>query len=140
MADSELTESTRALVHELYASFRRGDLDAVGAAFADDIEWHIEGPNEVFSFCGPRKGRDAAMAALRALVETYEHLSHDARFILVDGHRACLFAPTEVRHRTMGSVVSVDLCDVMEFTDGKITWFREVFDTLSVSEAVVRQN
>ena len=136
MADHDLTERTRALVHQLYDRFRHGDLDGVGALFADDIEWHIEGPSDVFRFCGPRKGRESAISTLRSLVEDYEHLVHEPRFILADGSRACIFARAEIRHRESGRVASADLCDLIEFSEGKVIWFRELFDTLSAAEMV----
>lgn len=138
MADKSPTEQTRALVQDVYGHFKRGDLEAVGRFLAEDIEWFIEGPNAVFGFCGQRKGRAAAMEALRMLTEDYEHLGHEARFLLADGNRACLFARATIRHRATGQEVAADICDLMEIADGKITWFREVFDTLSASEQMAR--
>lgn len=128
------TDATRVLVQAVYDCFKRRDLEGIGRHLADDVDWHIEGPSELFRFCGMRKGREAALSATRELLEDYEHLGHDVRFLLVDGHRACLYARATIRDRSTGKVASADICDLMEIKDGKIAWFRELFDTLSASE------
>ena len=64
------------------------------------------------------------------------HLVHEPRFILADGSRACIFARAEIRHRESAKVASADLCDLIEFSEGKVIWFRELFDTLSAAEMV----
>lgn len=131
---STLTETTRKIVHEIYGHFHRGDIGAVGDYLADDVDWHIEGPAEVFAFGGSCSGRQAVMTALRTLLDRYEHLQHEPRFILVDGSRACLFARAKIRDRGTGGVATADICDLMELKDGKVVWFREIFDTLSAAE------
>ena len=128
------TESNRAIVHRIYGHFQKGELDEVGTYLAEDVDWHIEGPSEIFAFGGACRGRSAVLLALRTLLERYEHLQHEPRFIMVDGDRACLFAFARIRDRDSGRIASADICDLMELRDGKVVWFREVFDTLTAAE------
>lgn len=131
-----LTDANRTIVQRIYDHFHEGDLDAVGAYLADDVDWHIEGSPELFAFGGACNGRDAALSALRTLIGRYEHLQHEPRFIMVDGDRACMFAFARIRDRDSGQVASADVCDLLELRDGKVVWFREIFDTLSAAEQI----
>ena len=133
-----LTSKNRAIVHQVYDLFKKGDMDGVGRLLADDIDWHMEGPTDVFSFCGERKGRAAVVSMLRALVAEYVHLKHEPQFIIVDGAHACLFASARLRHRASGQEVAADICDLMEIADGKIVWFRELFDSHAAAEMITR--
>lgn len=128
------TESNRAIVHRIYDHFHRGELDEVGTYLAEDVDWHIEGPSEVFAFGGACSGRQAVLSALRTLVGRYEHLQHEPRFIMVDGDRACMFAVARIRDRETGRVAGADICDLIELRDGKVVWFREIFDSLAAAE------
>jgi uncharacterized protein len=52
------------VVRDLYAARERGDLDAVAALLAPDIDWH-----EPYEFLGDIKGREQVIEALREAVE-----------------------------------------------------------------------
>jgi ketosteroid isomerase-like protein len=43
----------------------------------------------------------------------------------------------KVRDRRTGNVSTADLCDLIRVKEGKIVWFREVFDTLTATEEVM---
>lgn len=133
---SALTEANRTIVHRIYEHFREGDLDAVGEFLDDEVDWHIEGPSEIFAFGGACSGRKAVLSALRTLLARYEHLEYEPRFIIVDGDRACLFAFARIRDRETGRIAAADICDLMQIRDGKIVWYREIFDTLSAAEQI----
>ena len=58
------TQSTRAVVEEMYAAYVRGDFDRVSALLHEDIDWIIYGPMQVFPFAGARRGKVAVLDAL----------------------------------------------------------------------------
>src|ERR1035438_3349602 len=57
---------TTATVQELYAAFRRGDLQAILASLADDVVWESEGP-AIIASSGTRHGRAEAQGFFEAL-------------------------------------------------------------------------
>jgi hypothetical protein len=53
-----------AVVRTAFDAFASGDLDAVGAAFTDDVVWHVPGMHR---FAGRFEGRDAVVGRLRRM-------------------------------------------------------------------------
>jgi ketosteroid isomerase-like protein len=131
------TEQTRKVVAALYDTFRAGDFEGFAAGLAEDVDWTIEMSQDHFPFCGPRRGREAVVAALRDLTAGLEHLQYEPQFMIADGDRACVLARCEVRDRRNGGVTKADLCDLIQVKDGKVASFREIFDTLTATEEIM---
>jgi ketosteroid isomerase-like protein len=55
-----------ATVRRAFEAFAEGDLDALGAAFTDDVVWHIPGMHR---FAGRFDGRDAVISRLARMQE-----------------------------------------------------------------------
>ncbi|HEU0004489.1 MAG TPA: nuclear transport factor 2 family protein, partial [Terriglobia bacterium] len=45
-------------IQEAYASFQRGDVQAVLNVLTDDVEWVTPGPTGILPLAGHRRGRD----------------------------------------------------------------------------------
>ena len=128
------TQATRQVVAQLYEKFRSGDFEGLGAMLADDVDWSIEVSQDHFPFGGSRRGRAAVLQSLQDLVGTLEHVQYDTQFTLADGNRACTVLRCQVRDRRTGNLSSADLCDLVRIENGKVAWFRELFDTLTATE------
>src|SRR5678815_3436694 len=62
-----MTKDTRTLADELHNAYRDGDGEHVAALIHDDIDWCIYGPDHVFSFEGPRRGKAQVMEVLATI-------------------------------------------------------------------------
>ncbi len=75
------------VVRDLYAARERGDLDAVAALLAPDIDWH-----EPYEYLGHIKGRERVIEALREAVDatggTFRIHLHDV--VANDDHAVAL--------------------------------------------------
>ncbi|MGQ7793475.1 nuclear transport factor 2 family protein [Faunimonas sp. B44] len=136
MNDNDASDATRRVVSEVYAAFRAGDLAALEAGLADDIDWAVEISADIFPFGGVRRGREAVMRGFRDLLAEVEHVEYEPQFTIVEGDKACVFVRATVRMRDTGRTATADLCDLLRVRDGKVVWFRELFDTLSSAEAI----
>lgn len=137
MASDAESDSNRRVVLTLYEKFRAGDIDAIGAYLHEDIDWCIEVSRDYFPSGGTRRGRGEVVAALKDLTARFEHLHYDTQFTIVEGDRACVFSRARLRDRESGRETEADLCDLIRLRDGKVVWYRELFDTLSAAEAML---
>ena len=60
---------SRETLEGLYDAFGRGDMEAVGAAYADDIEWRVNGPSPV---SGTYEGKEAVFGFFQKMMAQYE--------------------------------------------------------------------
>jgi ketosteroid isomerase-like protein len=54
------------LISAAYDAFGRGDVEALGATWTDDVAWHLAGTHQL---AGEHEGRDAVMAFLGRILE-----------------------------------------------------------------------
>src|SRR5215831_10992852 len=63
--------NVRRLADELYAAFLRGDLEALLAGLAEDVDWQVVGPPSI-PFAGTVRGREAVRELLTKAFATLE--------------------------------------------------------------------
>lgn len=81
----------RALIERWHGATARGDVDAVLALMAEDVEFFVAGRD-------PMKGRDAFAAGLRGLLKTHRIVSSgDVREVQVSGDLAFAVSLLTVR-------------------------------------------
>jgi ketosteroid isomerase-like protein len=118
-----------ATVRELYAARERGDLEAVAALLAPDIEWH-----EPYEYLGDLHGRSAVLDSLRETVAATRgsfHISlHDV--LASEIHAVAL---VEWRAQRDGRELAGREVAVYHVDDGRVTevWFYTE-DTHAVEE------
>jgi hypothetical protein len=78
------TNVTRALVHELYDAYARGDSERVAQLIDDDIDWIIHGPVQVFPFLGPRRGKAEVLKTLADIADGYAIERYEPEIVIVD--------------------------------------------------------
>lgn len=75
-----------AVVRRAFDAFARGDLEMLGAAFTDDVVWHVPGMGR---FAGRFDGRDAVLdrlrrmreAGIRTLLEVHDVVANDEHVV-----------------------------------------------------------
>lgn len=128
------TEATRVLVRRLYDARARGDHDALVALIHPDIDWLLLAPIEVFPFAGSRKGKAAVLDALALLASLFELKRYVSDVIVVDGDRGAVLSNAAFMQRATGRTLSFRTADFLRFEDGLLIEFRELLDSLDVTQ------
>ena len=107
----------------VYDAFGRGDMEAVGAAYADDIEWRVNGPSPV---AGTYSGKEEVFGFFSRMMDQYEGTlkvevtamvaDDDAGFVAV---RESASRPGEVSYSGIHS---------WRFRGGKCSGFESYYD------------
>ena len=108
-----------ARIKDGYAAFAKGDFAILNDLFAEDLQWHEGGRNQI---AGEYRGRDAVFGLFGKLMEVTEgslHLGLHAVFA-DDEHGVVLVAITASRG---GRSIEVNEAHVSHLRDGKIVEF-----------------
>jgi ketosteroid isomerase-like protein len=133
------TPSTNlATVQSAYQAFSRGDVAAIIALCAPDIDWKSNGSADDFPTLGPRRGRDGVAEFFRLVAQhdsftSFEPLSFDAAGdkVFVEGHYGITATAT-------GRHFESDWLHVFTIHDGLATRWREFTDTAAFAAAFRR--
>lgn len=85
-------ETTRAAVTDLYSAYAGGDGERMAALIADDVDFIIYGPVQVFPFAGHHQGKGAVLEALGRIAEDYLLESYVPQVTVIDGDRAAVMS------------------------------------------------
>jgi ketosteroid isomerase-like protein len=129
-----MAQDVRALVRELYDAYERRDFDCVAALLADDIDWIIYAPINLFPFAGHRKGRVAVLQTLVAIATQYQLERYRPEIIIVEGDRAAVLSDVSFLQRSSNRTIRFQLVNFLRWRDGKIVEFREFANTFDVAE------
>jgi len=124
-------------VQEIYAAFGRGDVPAILATLADNVEWEYgQGPSDV-PWLTPRSGRDAVGGFFEALGAMEMHKFVPKQMIEGDGVVVALIDIEFTVKATGKRVTEEDEIHVWRFgADGKVTRFRHGANTLAHQRAL----
>jgi ketosteroid isomerase-like protein len=128
------TETTRSLVRGIYDAYGRGDPAGFLDVIHDDIDWVIHGPIEIFPFAGPRKGKEAVVAALQSIADMYELKRYVPEVVVVDGGQAALLSNVAFLQRVTGRILTFKIVDFLRFEQGMLVEFRELLDSFDVTQ------
>ena len=129
---------SRSLVQAFYEAFASRDPVRVAELLADDVEWNMAGPVDVFPFCGPRRGKAAAMEYLGQLVPSVFAIKrYEPLEMVIDGDHAATFSKVTAVQRATGRVITYHCAHLVRFRDGKVASVRGITDTFDVAEQVV---
>lgn len=108
-----------ARLREGYAAFAAGDIAALNDFFAEDLQWHEGGRNQV---SGEYRGRDAVFGLLGKLMEiTKGSLRLDVHAVFADDEHGV--ALVTVKASRDGRNIDVNGVHVMHLRDGKMAEF-----------------
>jgi ketosteroid isomerase-like protein len=114
-----------------YDAFARQDMEAVMAAFHDDIEWVQP---DSLPTGGRYRGRDEVMGFFGRLSEIWEQLSVEPTEFLDAGD--AIVAIVRLRGRARAGSFDGDAAHVWRMRDGRAAAFTEYIDTARVLEAM----
>jgi uncharacterized protein len=117
------------LVQRAYAAFGQGDIPAVLALMADDVEWSEPGSADVLPWGGPRRGRQQAAAFFQELDRALTFEAFEPREFIAQGETVVVVGYERTVVKSSGHRVENDWVMVFTIRDGKIARFREYYDT-----------
>lgn len=122
------------LVKQAYESFGKGDIPALLDSFAENIEWRS--PNiEGSPFQESYDGREA-VAQFFATIDEHENFTlFEPREFIAQGDRVVVLGALSSKVNSTGRDYQTDWVHIFTVRDGKITNFREFFDTAAASKA-----
>ena len=128
------TQSTRAIVEEMYSAYVRRDFDRVSALLHEDIDWIIYGPMQVFPFAGARRGKVAVLDALGGIAKEYRLERYEPKVMVVDGDRAAVMSEVAFAQRSTDRTLRFALANFLRFQDGLLIEFREFANSFDLVE------
>jgi uncharacterized protein len=121
-------------VKGLYAAFRRGDVPAVLAGFADDIELHEA---EGMPYGGLYRGGEAVLQNVFGPIATdVEGFAVMPEEFVGSGDAVAVVGRYTGIGKVTGKTLDVPVVHVWDIRDGKLTRFRQFIDTVKFAEVV----
>jgi ketosteroid isomerase-like protein len=131
-----MSQQNVALVRSIYESFARGDVPAVLARFADDIEWN-EAENFPYADGNPYRGPQSVLQGVFArLGADWERFSVEPREWLDAGDRVVALGTYRGTHKATGRQVQAQFAHVWSLRQGKVAQFQQYTDTHQFAQAV----
>ena len=130
-------KSIRPIVEAFYRASAKRDIERVVNILADDVDWLVQGPVDVFPFLGQRHGKAAVLEGYREIARKLEVTGYEVEKLLVDGDcAAALIRITSIVVMT-GKVMSIRTSQFSRFRDGKLVEMRAVLDSFDMVEQTI---
>ena len=118
------------VVRGIYDAFGRGDVAAILATLADDVEWEYGVNSTTVPWLQPLRGRDAVPAFFETLLPAIEIHRFEPKEFLEGGDLVVAIIDFDFTVRATGRrVVEEDEAHLWRFADGKVVRFRHRADT-----------
>lgn len=134
IVDSKETNAPADVVRRQYLASAAGDLTALRATLAPDVEWtEMAG----FPLAGTYRTPDSVTTGvMKALAQDWdEWTAHDDRYV-VDGENVVVLARYSARHRSTGKALAVRVAHHFVVRGGLIVRFEQFVDTALVRDAM----
>lgn len=111
------------------------DPEEIAAPFAEDLVFEVQGDADAMPWIGQWTGRQTMVDFLRDLRALTEPLSFDVDDILASDDRAAIVGALQTRIKATGKVMASQFAIVLTISDGVVTRFQMLEDTLALSRA-----
>jgi len=128
---------TREFAATFFAALACRDPEKIAPFVADEAEWLMVGPIELFPYCGQHLGKAAVLAAYARIRERHNSVEQTREFLMTDGESASALTRLTEKQRSTGKLVIVRLAQFARFADGKVHEFCSITDTLGAAEQVL---
>jgi uncharacterized protein len=134
MRERLVAEQSVEIVEGTYAAFARGDVPAVLAAMADDIEWHEAAG---MPYGGVHRGSDAVVQNVFGPLSMDIHdFAVTPLQLIPSGETVAVVARYTGTGKSTGKELDLEVVHVWDVRDGKIVRFRQFADTAKFLEVV----
>lgn len=124
----------RELIRGAYAAFARGDVPAVLAILAPEVQWtEVEG----FPYAGTYTGPDAILSGVFTRLGTeWEGFAAVPEELVAEGNYVVALGRYSGKFRKTGKTFTAPFAHVWEFREGRVVKFRQHTDTAVVNRAL----
>ena len=120
------------IVQGLYASFAQGDVPAVLAALADDIQWtEADGFPLAGTYVGPQAVLEGVFMRLGEIGDDWTVVAEQ---FVAEGDTVVALGHYSWKHKSSGKPAAVKMAHVWTLAAGKIVAFQQHVDTVRVRE------
>jgi len=130
-----MTETTiRPIVEAFYKASAERDIERALSFVADDVDWLVQGPVDLFKFLGQRHGKAAVREGYDEIAQKLQITGYEVKTLLVDGDQAAALIRLTSIVRATGKVMSVRTSQFSRFRAGKIVAMHGVLDSFDMVE------
>jgi ketosteroid isomerase-like protein len=122
------------VVQQIYASFKSGDIQALLARIADDVQWQLPDMENV-PFSGKRQGREQVAEFFASVADNQEVLAFEPGDFTAQGDKVVAQGHYRWRVKATGREFQADWAHVFTIQGGKVIGFQEYIDTAAVVAA-----
>lgn len=123
-----------AIVQGIYSAFARRDINAILALLSPAVEWG-EPDNPFNPTAGTRHGHEGFLQWVQIGRETEDILLLEPQKFLADADTVAVIGRLRCLAKPTGRSYESQFVHVVTLKDGKVTVFREFFDTYAAGEA-----
>jgi ketosteroid isomerase-like protein len=138
MTTTTITDTTRAnldAVGRLYAASGRGDLDAVLAEVADDVDWAAEAAGTAAPWYGRHRGHEGVERFFAAIAEALDITEFDIVGMTANESDVVTTVHWTYTVKATGRRASMYMQHWWRLADGRIVFFRGSEDSLQTAVA-----
>lgn len=129
--------SIRPIVEAFYKASAERDIDRIMSFIADDVDWLVQGPVDIFAFLGQRRGKAAVLDGFSEIARKLDITGYNVETLLVDGDCAAALIRLTSVVRATGKVMSVRTSQFSRYRGGKVIEMRAVLDSYDMVEQVL---
>jgi ketosteroid isomerase-like protein len=129
-----MRETNTATVQQAYNNFKTGNIQALLGQMSDNITWQLP-EIEGVPLAGSRMGREGVKEFFATLARDQEVIEFEPRELVAQGDKVISLGHYQWRVKDTGREYASDFVHIFTVRDGKITAFREHFDTAVVAAA-----
>jgi ketosteroid isomerase-like protein len=128
----------RTIVQDFYEAFASRDPARIERFLADDVEWHMAGPVDLFRFCGYRRGKAAVLDYFARLVpQVFAVRRFELEEIVIDTDRVALFSKVVAVQKDTGRLITYRHAIFVVFENDQAISVQGVADTFDFAEQMV---
>jgi hypothetical protein len=109
---------THAYAESFFNALSSREAARIAPFVAEDADWLIVGPIELFPYCGQHCGKDAVLAAYRRMAERNSTALYARDFLMTDGENASALTRLTDVERATGRQMTIRLAQFARFRNG----------------------
>jgi ketosteroid isomerase-like protein len=129
-----MSEQNTAIVQQAYENFKTGNIQALLDQLSDNVTWELPEVEGV-PLCGKRAGRNSVKEFFATLARDQEVLEFAPREFVAQGDKVVSLGHYQWRVKDTGRNFASDFAHVFTIRDGKVTGFKEYFDSAALASA-----
>ena len=126
---------TLKVVQDAYASFQRGDIPSVLAGLSENVQWYLPGDPNIVPVAGLRQGVSGVAEFFSTLAATQDAEMFEPREFVTQGDTVVSLGEYRWRVKKTGKVFGSKFAHVFTVQGGKVTAFREFYDTAAARDS-----